>query len=137
MTFEKKEYSGYYASFTYKLSGNLFLKFEDNNDIIIKINDITYNVVIEEYKNIIKFVSDKDKRKEILTIMIPKDQINNNFMQGYYTLMEPMDCGQIVIFKNVLEYFRRAVISQYDSIANTNLKCAVTFKKKYSLDSKL
>lgn len=129
-------YYGYYTSATYSLSGDVNI-IVNENDATIMLNGHSYNMNLHIFDNCVKFTPvNENATKNVLNIMFPYEKMKNSYFEGFYNLMEPLDCGKMCIFENMLEFEKLLFKREYDRSANISYKTG-TFKEEFARDSKL
>lgn len=134
--FQNGTYYGYYASVTYSLSGDVHINVNEN-DATIMLNSRSYKMNLHSLDNCVKLTpTNENTTKNVLNLMFPYEKKRNNYFEGFYNLMEPLDCGKMCIFGDILEFEKLNIKREYDRCANTSYKKGI-FKEQYSQDSKL
>lgn len=134
---KNKSYDGYYGSATYSLSGKVYLNFIDENNVTMNINGHSYDMKMKKYNNYTKFVTkNKEKMERLMTVVFPKYDCSEIIWHGFYTMMEPLDCGKLAVFINSLEYPKLRIKYEFDALARKSLKGS-SLRTEYSQDSKL
>lgn len=136
LLFQNGTYYGYYASTTYSLSGDINI-IVNENDVTVTLNGSSHKMYLHSLDNCVKITPvNKNTTKSVLNLMFPYEKNKKNYFEGFYNLMEPLDCGKMCIFRDILEFEKLNIKRDYDRYGITSYKKG-TFKEEYSQDSKL